>query len=79
MGTERLNITIPSELAEKFRKRVKPRKRSEFISQAIVKKLDEIEKKHIQDLLKEGYLAVNLEEKELRTDFDITSSDGIDD
>ncbi len=79
MGTERFNITIPSELAEKFKKRVKPRKRSEFISQAIVQKLNEIEKKHIQVLLKEGYLAVNLEEKELRTDFDDTSSDGIDD
>ncbi len=78
MSTERLNITIPSELAEKFKRKIKPRKRSEFISQAIVKSLNEIEKQRLYDLMKEGYLARNEEDKELIADFENTISDGLD-
>jgi metal-responsive CopG/Arc/MetJ family transcriptional regulator len=78
MSTERLNITIPSEIAEKFKRKIKPRKRSEFISQAIVKSLNDIEKQRLYDLMKEGYLARNEDDKELIADFDNTISDGLD-
>ena len=78
MSTERLNITLPSELAEKFKRKVKPRKRSEFISQAIIKSLNEIEKQRLNDLMKEGYLARNVDDYELNADFENTISDGLD-
>lgn len=78
MSTERLNITIPSELAERFKRKIKPRKRSEFISHAIVKSLNEIEKQRLNDLMKEGYLARNEEDKVLIADFEITIADGLD-
>ncbi len=78
MSTERLNITIPSEIAEKFKTKIKPRKRSEFISQAIVKSLNDIEKQRLYDLMKEGYLARNEDDKELIADFDNIISDGLD-
>ncbi|MBZ0203372.1 MAG: hypothetical protein K8I03_10200 [Ignavibacteria bacterium] len=78
MSTERLNITIPSEIAEKFKRKIKPRKRSEFISKAIVKSLNEIEKQQLNALMKEGYLARNEDDKELITDFENTVSDGLD-
>ena len=78
MSTERLNITIPSEIAEKFKRKIKPRKRSEFISKAIVKSLNEIEKQQLNALMKEGYLAGNEDDKELITDFENTVSDGLD-
>ncbi len=79
MSTERFNITIPSELAEKFKRRVKPRKRSEFIAQAILKSLNESEKLQLEILLREGYTVRNDEDKELISDFENTISDGLDD
>ncbi len=79
MGTERLNITIPTEIAEKFKRKIKPRKRSAFISDAIIKSLNEIEKKQLNDLMTEGYLARNEDDKELISDLENTISDGLDD
>jgi len=79
MSTERLNITIPSELAEKFKRRVKPRKRSEFITQAILKSLNESEKQQLEILLREGYTVRNDEDRDLISDFENTISDGLDD
>lgn len=78
MSTERINITLPSEIAEKFKRKVNPRKRSEFISQAILKSLNEIEKKQLEDLMIEGYIARNEDDKELISDLENTISDGLD-
>ena len=79
MSTERINITLPTEIAEKFKRKVKPRKRSEFISMAILSKLNDIEKKELNSILKEGYIGRNIDDQELISDFENTITDGLDD
>lgn len=78
MGTQRLNITISSEIAEEFKNKIKPGKRSEFIANAILFTLKLEEKKRINNLLEEGYTKRNEDDKILISEFEKTISDGLD-
>lgn len=79
MSTQRLNITISSEIAEEFKSKVKPGKRSEFIANAILYTLKLEEKNRINNLLQKGYIVRNEEDNVLISEFEDIISDGLDD
>lgn len=79
MSTDRLNITLPSDISTKLKRIVKPRRRSAFIAQAIEHSLIEMEKAKLKESLIEGYKARYSEDLELNTEFENTIADGLDD
>lgn len=75
MNTVRVNITLPSEIAEML-KDVK--NKSMFIAEAIRERIEKEKKAHLIKELSEGYNVSKAEEKKLVEDWDTTSGDGID-
>jgi metal-responsive CopG/Arc/MetJ family transcriptional regulator len=75
MNTVRVNITLPSEIAEML-KDVK--NKSMFIAEAIRERIEKEKKAHLIKELSEGYKVSKAEEKKLVEDWDTTSRDGID-
>ncbi len=75
MNTVRVNITLPSEIAEML-KNVK--NKSNFIAEAVRERIEKEEKAHLIKELSEGYKIRKSEEKKLAQEWDTTSGDGID-
>ncbi len=75
MNTVRVNITLPSEIAELL-KDVK--NKSSFIAEAIRDRIEREKKAYLIRELTEGYKASKREDKQLTEDWDATSGDGID-
>ena len=75
MNTVRVNITLPSEIAELL-KDVK--NKSGFIAEAIRERIEKERKAYLIRELAEGYKVRKLEDKELANEWDTTSGDGID-
>ncbi|MCZ7380729.1 MAG: hypothetical protein O8C62_09745 [Candidatus Methanoperedens sp.] len=75
MNTVRVNITLPSEIAEML-KDVK--NKSGFIAEAIRDRIEREKKAYLIRELTEGYKASKREDKQLTEDWDATSGDGID-
>lgn len=81
MSTEmvRLNITLPSSITKELNKFSAPRKRSQFIAEAIKLRIKLLKDKKMEALLIEGYLATKDEGLELTKEFeaiDIENWDG---
>ncbi len=75
MNTVRVNITLPLEIAELL-KDVK--NKSSFIAEAIRERIEKERKAYLIRELAEGYKVRKLEDKELASEWDTTSGDGID-
>ena len=75
MSTVRMNITLPSEIAELLRE---VENKSSFIAEAIKEHIERKEKERLIKELVEGYKACKHEDEQLIEDWDITSGDGID-
>jgi metal-responsive CopG/Arc/MetJ family transcriptional regulator len=78
MGTVRLNITLPENLAHQLDKLVGPRKKSRFITETLKKRIDEIENEQIQKLLEEGYKERKAESLALTKEYEPTDLEGWD-
>ena len=75
MNTVRMNITLPSEIAELL----KPIKnKSNFIAEAIKERIEGEKKIQLIKELTEGYRATRYEDKKLSLEWDTTTGDGID-
>ena len=57
----RLNITLPSSLSKELSQFAGPRKRSQFIAEAIKLKISQLKKKNLEKSLEEGYRATKEE------------------
>ncbi len=57
MEMVRLNITLPSSIAEELKQISAPRKRSQFIAEAISLRIRQLKDEKLESLLIEGYLA----------------------
>ncbi len=75
MNTVRVNITLPSEIAEML-KDVK--NKSGFIAEAIRDRIEREKKAYLIKELAEGYKAGKSEDRQLAEEWDATSGDGID-
>ncbi len=81
MSTEmiRLNITLPSSINEELNQFSAPRKRSQFIAEAIKLRIMQLKEKKMEALLKEGYEATSREGLQITKEFesiDIENWDG---
>ncbi|MBT3177882.1 MAG: hypothetical protein HOG03_19680 [Desulfobacula sp.] len=81
MSTEmiRLNITLPSSINEELNQFSAPRKRSQFIAEAIKLRIMQLKEKKMEALLKEGYEATSKEGLQITKEFesiDIENWDG---
>lgn len=75
MNTVRLNITLPSDIAEAI-KGIK--NKSAFIADVLKERLEREKRKRLVNALRDGYMATREEDKKLATEWDSTSGDGID-
>lgn len=72
----RLNITLPRDVARRLDKFAEPRKRSRFISEAIRRRIKQIEEQEIERLLEEGYRARRKESLALAKEFEAIDLEG---
>lgn len=77
-NTIRMNITLPADVAEALARVAGPRKRSQFVAEAVQDKIDELASKRLQKTLKEGYLATKEEGKALAEEFAASDLEGWD-
>ena len=66
MRTLKLNFTIPEDVAEALRNRVQQRRRSAFVTAALVEKLKKLE----EEELIEGYQARNVEDTDINKEWE---------
>jgi len=81
MSTEmvRLNISLPSSIIKELYQFSLPRKRSQFIAEAIKLRIKQLKEKKKEALLKEGYKAAKAEGLQITKEFeavDIENWDG---
>ena len=74
----RLNITLPREVAESLNLLAEPRKRSLFIAEAIVERIERTRKARLAKDLEEGYQASRKESLALSREFEMADLEGWD-
>ena len=80
MNTEtvRLNITIPKDLAQAGNRFTGPRKRSQFIAEAVKQRIEKKEKEELKKILEEGYRATARENLAITKEFESADLEGWD-
>ena len=81
MNTEtvRLNITLPSDLVEEMESYVGPRKKSQYITRAIRRQIEQDQKQDLEKALEEGYRRTHSESVTLSREFEAADLEGWDD
>ncbi len=74
----RLYITLPGELARTLNELAGPRKRSQFIADAIRARIKQMKKIELDRVLEEGYRAVAKEDLALGKEFETADLEGWD-
>jgi metal-responsive CopG/Arc/MetJ family transcriptional regulator len=78
LSTVRVNITLPEELARELDILVGPKKKSRFIAEAVTKRIEDLHREHMEELLEEGYKAVRSENLTLVKEFESVDIEGWD-
>ena len=78
MRFKRMNISIPQELAYQVDQLTGPRKRSQFISEALKHRIEEIQGERSQKALEEGYKARKEESHSVTKEFQTADLEGWD-
>jgi len=73
MNTLKMNFTVPADVAATLRAVVKPRNRSGFVTDAIVRRLQEVEQEHLRQILIEGYLSRREEDRKINAEWESIS------
>jgi len=74
----RLNITLPKEVAESLNSITEPRKRSRFISAAIVERIERRQREKLEKDLEEGYRTTGQEALAVSKEFETADLEGWD-
>lgn len=75
---KRLNITLPEDVVTALKKNIAEREVSNFISEALKSKFNELEKNKLKSELIDGYKATRKEDLQLHKEFERTINDGLD-
>ena len=78
MGVVRMNITIPEELVEELDKLTPPRTRSQFIAEALKRKIEKLRSEELQKSLEEGYKDRRAENQSMAKEFEVADLEGWD-
>ncbi len=76
MDTIRLNLTLPKKLARELEAVTDPGKRSQFIADAIKRRIKEMKKEQMRGIMEEGYRANADESKALAREFEASDMEG---
>ena len=77
--TVRLNITLPSDLVKKMDSYVGPRKKSQYITRAIRRQIEQDQKQDLEKAIEEGYRRTHSESVTLSREFEAADLEGWDD
>jgi len=78
MSLVRMNITIPKELAKQLDILTDPRKKSQFIAEALSERIEKIRYEELQNALEEGYKARKQESRFIAKEFEVIDLEGWD-
>ena len=78
MNLVRMNITIPEELANQLNKLTDPRKKSQFIAEALRQRIERLRYEELQRALEEGYKARKQESHFIAKEFEVIDLEGWD-
>jgi metal-responsive CopG/Arc/MetJ family transcriptional regulator len=79
MGSVRMNVTLPEDVAETLKELGGKRGQSAFISESIRHYSEKIRKEHMHKELRAQYQEASKEDSDLLKDFDPTLADGLED
>lgn len=79
MDTTRLNIVLPDALIREIDQIAGRRKRSQFIAEAVKRRILDLEKDRLRKEMGEGYRAARREDEELMREFEAADLEGWDD
>ena len=77
-STVRFNITLPADLAETLKQIAAPRKRSQFVAEAVAQKIKQLKDSQIEKILAEGYRATKKEGLAITEEFAASDAEGWD-
>jgi metal-responsive CopG/Arc/MetJ family transcriptional regulator len=78
MSVVRMNLTLPEELVRQIDKLVEPKKKSQFIAEALRQRIEKIQHEKLQKILEEGYKAREKESQFLAKEFEYVDLEGWD-
>ena len=78
MSVVRMNITISKELVEQVDKLIGPRKRSQFIADALRQRIETIRYESLQKTLEEGYKVRKEESQSIAKEYEHVDLEGWD-
>ncbi len=79
MGNTRLNIVLPDVLIREIDQVAGRRRRSQFIADAVKRRILDLEKDRIHKEMAEGYRAARHDDEELTKEFEFSDLEGWDD
>ena len=79
MSSSRLNIVLPDALIREIDQVAGRRKRSQFIADAVKRRIVDLEKDRLRRVMAEGYRATRHEDEELTREFEASDLEGWDD
>ncbi|MDR3556528.1 MAG: hypothetical protein P4L55_17385 [Syntrophobacteraceae bacterium] len=79
MNSTRLNIVLPDALIREIDQIAGKRKRSQFIAEAVKRRILDLEKDRLRRAMAEGYRAARQEDEELIREFEAADLEGWDD
>ncbi len=79
MGSSRVNIVLPDDLIREIDQVAGRRKRSQFIADAVKRRIVDLEKDRLRKLMAEGYRATRHEDEKLTKEFEALNLEGWDD
>jgi metal-responsive CopG/Arc/MetJ family transcriptional regulator len=74
----RMSITIPEDLAQKLDQVAGSRKKSEFITESLIQRIQKMEQEKLQNELAEGYKARKAESLKIAEEFEPVDLEGWD-
>ena len=78
MSVVRMNLTLPEELVRQIDKLVEPKKKSQFIAEALRQRIEKIQHEKLQKILEEGYKVREKESQSLAKEFEYVDLEGWD-
>jgi len=78
MNLVRMNITIPEELAKQLNMLTNPRKKSQFVAEALRQRIENIRYEELHKTLEEGYKARKQESHSIAKQFEVIDLEGWD-
>jgi metal-responsive CopG/Arc/MetJ family transcriptional regulator len=78
MSVVRLNITVSEDLGNKLNRIAGPRRKSQFISEAVKEKIEKIQHEELQKALEEGYKSRKKESLSMTEEFESVDLEGWD-